>query len=122
MTTIEEVPKGGGMDLGKLEGQCPHSADDMDLIRMGKKPKMKRVYNFWTCEYFYGELIVCVRVMANGICMLSVCAYQVMMCATWACKLTCTATLQAERQAVPVVTGLVGSGLACDVIRYIDGN
>lgn len=48
MTTIEEVSGVGGMDPGKLEGQCVPSADDMDLIRMGKKPKMKRVYNFWT--------------------------------------------------------------------------
>lgn len=48
MTTIEEVPDGGGMDLGKLEGQGATSADDMELVRMGKKPRMKRIYNFWT--------------------------------------------------------------------------
>lgn len=58
MTTVEEVPKGGGgLDLGKLEGQSPQSADDMDLIRMGKKPKMKRVYNFWTRKYRSGGLV-----------------------------------------------------------------
>lgn len=50
MATIEEIPDGGGMDPGKLEGQGTTSADDMELVRMGKKPRMKRVYNFWTCE------------------------------------------------------------------------
>lgn len=50
MTSIEEVPDGGGMDmdLAKLEGQGATSADDMELVKLGKKPGMKRIYNFWT--------------------------------------------------------------------------
>lgn len=27
------------------------SSDDERLMAMGKKPQLKRVYNFWTCEY-----------------------------------------------------------------------
>lgn len=58
MATIE-VPDGGGSDLGKLEGQGATSADDMELVRLGKKPGMKRVYNFWTCmiDYILGSRI-----------------------------------------------------------------
>ncbi|KAJ4403433.1 hypothetical protein N0V82_010652 [Gnomoniopsis sp. IMI 355080] len=70
MATIEEIPDGGGLDPGKLEGQGTTSADDMELVRMGKKPRMKRVYNFWT-----------------------LCAYQVMMCATWACVVVLYGTI-----------------------------
>lgn len=49
MATIEEIHDAGGLDPGKLEGQEGTSTDDMELMRMGKKPRMKRVYNFWTC-------------------------------------------------------------------------
>lgn len=80
MTTIEEVPDGGGMDLGKLEGQGATSADDMELVRMGKKPRMKRIYNFWTRKI---DCVPRTRIWLT----IAVCAYQVMMCATWACKL-----------------------------------
>lgn len=31
-----------------LESQNVASEDDLELIKMGKKPGMKRVYNFWT--------------------------------------------------------------------------
>ncbi|ETS80657.1 hypothetical protein PFICI_08186 [Pestalotiopsis fici W106-1] len=45
-------------------------ADDFTLMLMGKKPEMKRVYNFWT-----------------------LCAYQIMMCATWSCTVVLYGTI-----------------------------
>jgi hypothetical protein len=29
------------------------NADDFALISMGKKPRMTRRYNFWTCEFHH---------------------------------------------------------------------
>lgn len=45
--TIDEVMPS---DPKSLENQSAVNSDDLELIRMGKKPKMKRVYNFWTCK------------------------------------------------------------------------
>jgi choline transport protein len=34
---------------GSLEDLKSVSSDDALLMSMGKKPELKRVYNFWTC-------------------------------------------------------------------------
>lgn len=51
MATIEEIHDDGGLDPGKLESQGNTNTDDMELVRLGKKPRMKRVYNFWTRKF-----------------------------------------------------------------------
>ncbi|KAF3765011.1 amino acid transporter [Cryphonectria parasitica EP155] len=70
MATIEEIAAEEPMDPGRLEAKQVANSDDMELIMLGKSPKMKRVYNFWT-----------------------LCAYQVMMCATWACVVVLYGTI-----------------------------
>lgn len=52
------------------------SADDMELLRIGKEPKMKRVYGFWTCKpgLFTTILVLTypssVRIPSHGVCYL----------------------------------------------------
>lgn len=36
--------------VGAVEEWKSISSDDAVLLAMGKKPELKRVYNFWTCE------------------------------------------------------------------------
>ncbi|KAH8667116.1 amino acid permease-domain-containing protein [Xylariales sp. PMI_506] len=56
--------------VGDEHGEKSINADDYTLIQMGKKPRMKRVYNFWT-----------------------LCAYQIMMCTTWSCTVVLYGTI-----------------------------
>jgi hypothetical protein len=37
--------------VGTLDEWKSISSDDAVLLSMGKKPELKRVYNFWTCEW-----------------------------------------------------------------------
>lgn len=39
-----------GVDSGSDDAVSVNS-DNALLMSMGKKPELKRVYNFWTCEY-----------------------------------------------------------------------
>lgn len=74
MSDDETKPAAGDQDMafsadGMIETGSVHS-DDALLASMGKKPELKRVYNFWT-------LI----------------AYQIMMSASWACLVVLYSTI-----------------------------
>jgi choline transport protein len=47
-----EDAKGPGIEtsIGAMDECKSISSDDAVLLAMGKKPELKRVYNFWTCQ------------------------------------------------------------------------
>lgn len=48
--TIESAVADVDTASGSVEDLKSITSDDALLMSMGKKPELKRVYNFWTCE------------------------------------------------------------------------
>jgi choline transport protein len=65
------------------------SSDDALLMSMGKKPELKRVYNFWTCTLNQ----VCAETLPMTDHFRLVCAYQIMISCSWSCLVVLYSTI-----------------------------
>lgn len=77
-----------------LEDVKSVSSDDALLMSMGKKPELKRVYNFWTRKWNLSQLGSIRRrgfLRANDVS--SVCAYQIMISCSWSCLVVLYSTI-----------------------------
>lgn len=70
------------------------NSDDALLMSMGKKPELKRIYNFWTRTWSLSQLQTSKR--RNVLCAnhaFAVCAYQIMISCSWSCLVVLYSTI-----------------------------